>query len=163
MPQFDPSVWSPQIIWLIISFVALYYLMWRFVLPRLGEVLEEREFRIADSLRRAENLKQDAEQAMAAYEKLMADARAKAQDQVQAAHARADQLAAERHAELGERLADDVASAEARIAKAREEAVAGIRGMAAEAATLAVEKLIGVRPEQQSVLAAIDETMKGAG
>ena len=57
MPQFDPSFWSPQIVWLIISFVVLYYLMWRFVLPRLNEILEEREFRINDSLRRAESLK----------------------------------------------------------------------------------------------------------
>jgi F-type H+-transporting ATPase subunit b len=163
MPQFDPSVWSPQIVWLIISFVALYYLMSRFVLPRLNEILEEREFRIADSLRRAEKLKEEAEEAVAAYEQMMADARAKAQAQVQASHERAERLAAERNAELGDRLADDIAAAEARIAAARAEAVAGIRDMAAEVAGLAVEKLIGTRPSQQQVIAAIDDTLKGKG
>jgi F-type H+-transporting ATPase subunit b len=162
MPQFDPSVWSPQIIWLIVSFVALYYLMSRFVLPRLNEILEEREFRISDSLRRAENLKQEAEQAVAAYEQTMADARAKAQAQVQASHERAERLAAERHAELGDRLADEIAAAEARIGAARTQAVAGIRDMAAEVAGLAVEKLVGTRPAAENVLAAIDDTLKRA-
>lgn len=162
MPQFDPSVWSPQIVWLIISFCVLYYLMSRFVLPRLNEILEERDFRISDSLRRAENLKQEAEQAVAAYEKMMADARAKAQAQIQASHERAERLAAERHAELGDRLADQISAAEARIAAARTEAVAGIRDLAAEVTGLAVERLIGTRPSQQHVLAAIDDTLKGA-
>ncbi len=162
MPQFDPSVWSPQIIWLIVSFVALYYIMSRFVLPRLNEILEEREFRIADSLRRAENLKQEAEEAVAAYEQTMADARAKAQAQVQSSHERAERLATERHAELGDRLADEIAAAEARIGAARTEAVAGIRDMAAEVAGLAVEKLVGSRPAAENVLAAIDDTLKRA-
>ena len=161
MPQFDPSVWSPQIIWLIVSFCVLYYLMSRFILPRLNEILEEREFRISDSLRRAENLKQEAEEAVAAYEKTMADARAKAQQQVQASHERAERLAAERHAELGERLSDELAAAEARIAAARAEAVAGVREMAADVAGMAVEKLIGARPTADRVLAAIDDTLKG--
>ncbi|MDG4575643.1 MAG: F0F1 ATP synthase subunit B' [Defluviicoccus sp.] len=162
MPQFDPSVWSPQIIWLIVSFVALYYIMSRFVLPRLNEILEEREFRISDSLRRAENLKQEAEQAVAAYEQTMADARAKAQAQIQASHERAERLAAERQAELGDRLVDEIAAAEARIAAARTEAVAGIRDMAADVAGLAVEKLVGTRPAAENVLAAIDDTLKRA-
>ncbi len=162
MPQFDPSVWSPQIIWLIVSFVALYYIMSRFVLPRLNEILEEREFRISDSLRRAENLKQEAEQAVAAYEQTMADARAKAQAQVHSSHERAERLAAERHAELGDRLADEIAAAEARIGAARTEAVAGVREMAAEVAGLAVEKLVGTRPAAENVLAAIDDTLKRA-
>ena len=162
MPQFDPSVWSPQIIWLIVSFVALYYIMSRFVLPRLNEILEEREFRISDSLRRAENLKQEAEQAVAAYEQTMADARAKAQAQIQASHERAERLAAERQAELGDRLVDEIAAAEARIAAARTEAVAGIRDMAADVAGLAVEKLVGTRPAAEIVLAAIDDTLERA-
>ena len=91
----------------------------------------------------------------------MADARAKAQQQVQASHDRAERLAAERHAELGERLSDEIGAAEARIAAARAEAVAGIREMAADVAGTAVEKLIGARPAADRVLAAIDDTLKG--
>lgn len=162
MPQFDPSQFSPQIFWLVISFVALYWLMAKIALPRIKDVLEEREFRINDNLRKAENLKKDAEDAMAAYEKLMADARIKAQEQVNAVRERAQIEAQERHAELGERLSAEVAAAEARIGRARDDAVAGMREMALEAAGLAVERLTGVRPAADAVASSIDRIMKGA-
>lgn len=162
MPQFDPSQFPPQIFWLIVSFVALYWLMTKIALPRVKEVLEEREFRINDNLRKAEALKKDAEEAMAAYEKLMADARAKAHEQVSAVREQAQRDAQERHAELGERLSAEIAAAEARIAKAREEAVAGIRDMALETAALAVERLIGERPAENAVAASVDRILKGA-
>jgi F-type H+-transporting ATPase subunit b len=162
MPQFDPSQFPPQIFWLVISFVALYWLMSKVALPRIKDVLEEREFRINDNLRKAENLKKDAEDAMAAYEKLMADARVRAQEQVNAVRERALADAHERHAELSERLAAEIAAAEARIAATRDDAVAGMREMALEAAGLAVERLIGERPATDAVASSVDRIMKGA-
>lgn len=159
MPQFDPEVWSPQIIWLIISFVVLYFLMARLALPRISDVLEEREFRINDSLRKAEGLKQDAEDAIAAYEHMMSEARAKAQAQVRAAKEEAAAQAAARHAELTERLAHDITAAETRIVKAREEATAGIRDMAIDVVGLAAERLIGQKPPAESVSTAISKAM----
>ena len=52
--------------------------MARVALPRVSEALEEREFRINESLRKAERLRLQAEDAIAAYERMMADVRAKA-------------------------------------------------------------------------------------
>ena len=105
MPQFDPAVWVPQLVWLAITFVVLYLLMAKVALPRVGEVLEEREQRINESLRKAEGLKQNAEDAVAAYEKTIADVRAKAAEEVRTAREQAAAEAAKRNAELSERLA----------------------------------------------------------
>ena len=41
--------------------MLLYLIMSRLVLPRIGEVLEERSERIADDLDKAESLKKEAE------------------------------------------------------------------------------------------------------
>ena len=120
MPQFDPAVWVPQLVWLAITFVVLYLLMAKVALPRVGEVLEEREQRINESLRQAEELKQNAEDAVADYEKTIADVRAKAAQELKAARERAAEEAAERNAELGERLAGQISAAEARIHQARD-------------------------------------------
>jgi F-type H+-transporting ATPase subunit b len=162
MPQFDPAVWPPQLIWLAISFVVLYLLMARVALPRINDVLEEREFRISDALRKAEALRDDAEDAAAEYEKMMTDARIKAQDEVRAVRERAAAEAAERHAELNERLAGEIAAAEGHIAEARAQAVAGVREIAEELAAAAVERLVGEKADPKTVSNAVEASMKEA-
>lgn len=162
MPQFDPAVWSPQLIWLAISFVALYFLMARVALPRISDVLEEREFKISDALRKAEGLRDDAEDAAAEYERMMADARAKAQEEVRAVREQAAAEAAKRHAELNERLAEEIAAAEGHIAEARDKAVASVREIAEELSAAAIERLLGEKPDPRSVATAVDASMKGA-
>ena len=162
MPQFDLTVWPAQLIWLAICFVTLYFLMARVALPRISDVLEEREFKINDALRRAEGLKHDAEDAAAAYEKTMADARAKAQEELRGVRERVAAEAAARHAELNELLASEVGAAEQSIAEAREAAVSSIREMAINAAATATERLIGEKVETKSVAAAVDKALKGA-
>ncbi len=163
MPQFDPAVWPPQLIWLTITFVALYFLMARVALPRITEILDEREFKISDALKKAERLRNDAEKAAAAYETMIADARAKAQEGVSAVRERAAAEAADRHAELNERLADEIAAAESSIAEARAEAVAGVRDIAEELTVAAIERLLGEKADPKKVATALDASMKGAG
>lgn len=160
MPQFDPAVWVPQLVWLAITFGILYLLMAKVALPRVSQVLEEREERIGESLRKADRLKAHAEQAIAAYEKTMTDVRQKAVDEVQNAREQATAEATARHTELGERLAQEVAAAETRIHQARTAAISGLRDVAVTVAGAAVERLLGARVEPDSVAAAVDSTLK---
>src|SRR5512143_2540561 len=112
MPQFDPAVWTPQLVWLAISFIVLYLLMAKVALPRVTEVLEEREERINESLRKAEMLRLRAEDAIAAYERTIADVRAKAAEEVRTAREQAAAASAQRGAELSDRLAREIGAAE---------------------------------------------------
>jgi F-type H+-transporting ATPase subunit b len=160
MPQFQPEFFSPQLVWLAITFILLYLLMSRVALPRIGQVLEEREHRINDNLRKAERLKQEAEAAVAAYEKRMADARAKAQATVREVREQMAAEAAERHQQLNERLAGEIASGEARIAEARMKAVASVRDVAVEVAAAAAARLIGSPVNQAAVARAVDQAIE---
>ncbi len=163
MPQFDPTTVSPQLIWLVITFIILYVLMAKVALPRIGHVLEERRHKIDQNLKKAESLKTDAEAAAAAYEAAMADARARAEDVLSEAREGAAGEAAERQAELGDRLHADIRAAEARIAEARDKAVAGIRDLAAEVAHSAAEKLAGETVDAGAVRSAVDAALKERG
>jgi F-type H+-transporting ATPase subunit b len=160
MPQFQPEFFSPQLVWLAITFILLYLLMSRVALPRIGQVLEEREHRINDNLRKAEKLKQEAEAAVAAYEKRMADARAKAQTSIREIREQLAVEAAERHQQLNERLAGEIASGEARIAEARAKAVESVRDMAVEVAAAAAARLIGGPVSEAAVARAVDQAIK---
>ena len=72
MPQLVLEDWVPQLIWLAISFVVLYLIMSRVALPRIGTVIEQRRDRIAHDLDQAAHLKQETDQAIAAYESSLA-------------------------------------------------------------------------------------------
>lgn len=162
MPQFDPEVFSPQLVWLAITFIALYLLMSRVALPRISEVLEEREHKINDNLRKAERLREDAEAAVASYERKMAEARAKAQEALRQAREQMAAEAAERHAQLSERLAEEITAGETRIAEARAQAVASVRDIAVDIAASATQRLIGGRIDKKAVASAVDGVMEEA-
>ena len=75
MPQLDLAGFPPQIIWLVITFVILWLLMAKVALPRVGLVLEERQKKIDENLDLAENLRDEAQGALDAYEKSISEAK----------------------------------------------------------------------------------------
>jgi F-type H+-transporting ATPase subunit b len=160
MPQFDPAVWMPQLIWLAITFLALYLLMSKVALPRVSEVLEEREERINESLRKAERLKLNAEDAIASYEKTVADVRANAAEVLREAREEAAVESAKQNAELGERLAAEVRAAEERINHAREVAITGLRDVAISVSGAALERLIGQGVDERTLTSAVDAVLR---
>src|ERR1041385_5689508 len=78
-PPFDPTTFASQVLWLAITFVALYLLMSRIALPRVATILENRQSRITGDLADAQRLKDQSDAAIAAHEKALAEARSRAQ------------------------------------------------------------------------------------
>ena len=155
MPQLDPDVFSPQLVWLALSFVILYLLMAKVALPRIGDALEARQDRIAHDLDATATLKTEAEQALQAYEAAMAEARSAAQGEIARAAEQRAREAAERQAELDRRIASLLDEAEQRIAAARGEALAGVDALAAEIARAATERLVGGTIDEARAKAAV--------
>ena len=145
MPQFDLSRFPSQIFWLGVTFLVLYAIMSKVALPRIGEVLEARANRIGSDLDRASALKAEADQTRAAYEKALAESRAKAQDVGRSTEAALAKDSAERQAALGNELTGRIRDAEARIAAAKAAAMANLAGVAADTAALAVDRIAGVK------------------
>ncbi|MBL6946340.1 MAG: F0F1 ATP synthase subunit B' [Rhodospirillales bacterium] len=160
MPQFDPNVFAPQIIWLAISFVVLYFLMSRVALPKVSEVLARRKDRIEGNLERAQALKADAEATAEAYDQAMVDARQNAQGVIAEARNKLGADADARHADLNERLTAEIGSAEGRIADATNAAMADVRNLALEVAATATERLTGDAPDDKAVGKAVDSVLK---
>ncbi|MEJ2026487.1 MAG: F0F1 ATP synthase subunit B', partial [Limibacillus sp.] len=115
MPQFDPQWFASQIFWLAVIFAALYYVLNKFAIPRIGEVLEERQAKIEDDLNKAENLKAEAESVLKEYEAALAEARGKAQAELKKTQEALQAESSKRHAEFGQELAKSTKAAEERI------------------------------------------------
>jgi F-type H+-transporting ATPase subunit b len=154
-PPLDPSTFAPQLVWLALTFGLLYLILKRVVLPRVGEVIEERGDRIKRDLVQAEKLKTDTEKALANYEQALGDARAKAGA---IAKTMREKLTAEVDKERGKveaQIAAKLAEAESRIAETKSKALASVGDIASEVAGSIVSRLIGSEPTKDEVKRAL--------
>ena len=160
MPQLNPLDWAPQIIWLVITFSILYVLMKRVALPRIGSVIEARHARIAGDIEAADKLRRETQEAIAAYEQALAEAKARAHAIAQAANNKLkDEMAAERAA-LDRDLAARSGEAERRIHEAKISALKDVNQVASETAAEIVRSLIGVAPSKPEASAAVAAVRK---
>jgi F-type H+-transporting ATPase subunit b len=160
-PPFESSTFASQLVSLVIAFVALYIIVSRIALPRVGAVIDARQKKIEGDLAEAQKLKDDSEAALKAYESDLAAARSKAQ--TIGAETR-DKLNAASEAErkaLEGKLSAKLADAEKTIAATRTSAMSNVRGIAADAAAAIVQRLTGTAPDSQSVASAVDASLKG--
>jgi F-type H+-transporting ATPase subunit b len=159
MPQLNFADFPPQLIWLAITFLVLLVLMSKVALPRIAGVIEQRDHRIKSDLDRAERVKADADAALAAYQKTMADARAKAQAALREGQAAIAAEAAKREAEFARELGQRTKAAEETIAQAKMRALVDLRAVGAEVAGSALGKVAGLSVTPAQIQAAVDAVM----
>jgi F-type H+-transporting ATPase subunit b len=151
-PPFDALTFGTQLFWFAVTFVLLYLVVSRFVLPTVGGVLAKRAGTIADDLDQAAQKSAAAEEARVSMERAVAKARADARSMIDAARAdvmaklNAEQEAAEK------RLMDKIAAAEASVDAARKKALAEVPAMADQLARDIADRIAPVStPARQRV------------
>lgn len=159
-PPFEKETFASQLVWLVITFVALYVLMAKVALPRVGGIIAARRGRIADDLAAAQRLKEDTDAAIAAHEKKLADARVDAQAIASETRDKLMTEANKRRALLANKLSERLVEAEKTIAATKSAAMANVRSIAAEAASSIVERLIGAAPSEKAVNDAVADVLK---
>jgi F-type H+-transporting ATPase subunit b len=159
-PPFQKDTFASQLIWLAITFVALYVLMSRIALPRVGAILEARRQQIDGDIAQAEKLKAESDQAIAVYEKALADARSRAQTLANETREKSLREAEAARKALDATLNAKIADAEKVIAERQAAAMRNVQGIAAEAATAIVERLVGVTIARSDAETAVAEVLK---
>jgi F-type H+-transporting ATPase subunit b len=142
-PPFDASTFASQILWLVICFGALYLIISRVAIPRIGGIIDTRRDKIEGDLAEADRLRQETDKAIADYEAALAAARQKAHGIAEETRAgvKAD-LDAKRAKVEGE-LAQKVSAAEAGIQSSKQEALGHVDEIAADTAAALVTRLTG--------------------
>ncbi len=160
-PPFETSTFASQLVSLAIAFVALYLIVSRIALPRVGGVIDARQNKIEGDLAAAQKFKDESDAAIKAYEADLAAARSRAQA---ISNETREKLNAQSEAErktLEEKLAQKLSQAEKTIAATRTSAMSNVRGIAADAAATIVQRLTGISPDSKSVESAVDASLKG--
>ncbi len=160
-PPFDSSTFASQLVSLVIAFVALYVIVSRIALPRVGGVIDARQNAIDGDLAQAQKLKDEADTALKAYETELAAARSRAQAIGNETREKLNAASEAERKTLEERLAAKLAEAEKTIAATRANAMGNVRSIAADAATAIVQQLTGKQPDGKTVQSAVDASLKG--
>jgi F-type H+-transporting ATPase subunit b len=160
LPQLDVSSFAGQLFWLVISFVALYLVISRIAVPKIGGVIADRQAKIKGDLDSAAEAKRASEAALANYEKALGDARNRAlklgdemRNKVQAESNDKNEVAAKQ-------LAADTLKAEAGIAEMRAGVMATLGTIARDTAAEIVQKLTGESAAAGDLDAAINSALK---
>jgi len=159
-PPFDPASFGSQLLWLALSFAALYILMSKIALPRIGEILEVRRDRIEGDLAEAERLRQKTDQAIEAYETDLANAKQKAHTIAEETREAIRKDLDAKRADVETDLAKKMATAESRIQSTKTEALGHVEEIASDTAHAMVTNLLG-RTAQKATKDAVAKVVKG--
>lgn len=144
LPQLDFTTYSSQIFWMFAGFIILYIFFAKKTLPEIAGAVETRRDKIEGDLDNAKDLKDQADKAQAEYEAALQDARLKASETFKSAET---QIKAENNAKLeafkdrANKLTQDT---EGKIVKAKDKAMGETQSVAAEIASIAAEKIVGI-------------------
>lgn len=159
MPQLNFQDFGPQIFWLALTFIILYLLMSRVAMPRIGNILDERNGRIEADLAAARTLREETDKAIADYEKALAEARARAQ---QIGREAREEMAAEvnrQRADVDRQINEKMADAEKSITTLKTSALGHTDEIATELTEDLVARLLGRKVDRDSVAGAVQEAL----
>jgi F-type H+-transporting ATPase subunit b len=152
-----------ELIWGIISFVALFALMAKFAVPAVQKSMQARTERIRENLDDAERLKTEASTILEDYQRQLADARNESNRIIEEARQTADQLRRDLMAraeaevnELKQRTTEDIQAM-------RERTMADLRSEVANLAIELAEKVVEKNLDRDTNIALIDSFIAQVG
>ena len=142
MPQFDTHFLTPLLFWSIVSFGILLFLLKRFALPGILEMLEMREKKIKESLDQAERLKQEAQQLLSQYEAKLKSVHEEGRAILESARKQGQQQLEENERRMEQETQRMLADARSEIQRDQQHALQEIQRTAVDLTLLAAEKVL---------------------
>lgn len=163
MPQLDYHSFAPQLVWLAISFVALYLVMSRLAVPAISDTLARRQAKIQGDLDAAEKANEEARALLATYQRQLAETREDARKLMRERGEADNAAAAARLQALHDKLAAQIAEAERRIAAQRDDVMGGLEQMAKDIGQDVYAKLAGQPADSGALAGKVAAAVKGGG
>jgi F-type H+-transporting ATPase subunit b len=159
MPQFDADTFAPQLVWLAITFVTLFLVMWRLALPRVASILEMRRAHIDADLAEAARLQEETAKAIADYEQALADAKSRAHNAAQQVRDEMSRALQRQRAEADQVITAKMDDAAQHIGQVHDTAVAHISEIATDVAQAVVAQVVGGSTDSGEMRSAVNEVL----
>lgn len=142
----EPNILMPalyDIVWSLIAFGILLFVFWKFVLPMVKKVLEERTEKIEGGIERAEAAQREAKEALDKYNEQLAEARGEAAKIREDARLQGQQILADMKADAQKESDRIVANGQQQLQAQRQQIVTELRSDLGKQSVDLAEKLMG--------------------
>ncbi len=151
MPQLDPTWYASQSFWMLITFCAMFLMMWRFVMPAMRATVDARRSRIEEDIKKTEELKDEASRLL----KELNDAQALVKNKTQMLFAQAQEeaqtLIRQSEADFNVRLSTHIAEKEQTLETAKKAALQDIALIAGDLTNLIIQKTAGITASAEEI------------
>ncbi len=141
MPQLEVSTYLTQIFWVILTFIAFWGIMDKFIIPRIADTIEARKRKYDDFIMKAEEVNKKALDALRRYEETLAAAKVGADEQIQRNEAELKQIVAGKEEEINAQLKKKIAESEEKLRIEKGETMQKIKELSETAAFEIVRQL----------------------
>ena len=160
MPQLDPEFWFSQIFWLIITFGILFIILSKLILPKISENLEARKSQISENIEAAEKEREESENKIKEYEKIILDSKNEAKNYFSKARGQILKDIDKKRETLKNEINEEIKKAEEEITDLKNKSPDKINKIVVETSSGLVKQLIGVEVNNSSISAIVEDISK---
>ncbi len=159
MPQLDPTWFISQFFWLCICFFFMLFLMSKIFIPKIKDILEQRQRKIDDYLVKAHQIKEQAEESLKKYNEALVKATADANEALENARKEMNVYIAKKQDELTQKLNTKLLEGEAQIKETREKALKEVKNISQDWALDIVKKLELTKIDAEDIKKGIEKVV----
>ena len=156
MPQLNPEFWFSQIFWLIITFGILFLILSKLILPKISETLEVRKSQISENIEAAEKEREESENKIKEYEKIILDSKTEAKNYFNKAREKILKDIDKKKEMIESEINEEINKAEIEISEFVSNSPEKINKIAAETSSDLIKQLIGVEVNNSSITAIVE-------
>ena len=157
MPQLNPEFWFSQTFWLILVFTILYLIIWKRILPKITDNLENRKKTISTDLEEAQNLKKLAEERYKEYKKLINDAKNEAGKIISESKLKLDQDLNNKKMEIQKEINREINEAEKEIKNFKKKSLESVSKISKEISSEVIKKILNTEVNESNLSAIVEE------
>ena len=157
MPQLNPEFWLSQAFWLVLVFVILYLIIWKTILPKISDNLENRKKTISSDLEEAQNLKKLAEERYEEYKKLINDAKNEAGKIISENKLKLDQDLNNKKIQIQKEIDREINELEKEIKNFKQKSLESISKISKEISSEVIKKVLNTEINESNLSAIVEE------
>ena len=160
MPQLNPEFWISQIVWLILTFGALYIVLSKVILPKISDNLESRRSQILENIEIAEKQREESEEKVKEFEKIILNSKLEAKNLFNEARQKVLEDVDKKRSELEKSIEAEIVSAEKEIQSLNSNALENIKKIATDTSSDLISQLIGQEVDKKIISSIVNDLAK---